>query len=104
MVQVVAWIIVGLCGFLWFSGLVFWGESRSRQRRVAQEQRILDLLQASGEMSGYELGKAAEIGSGSLYPSLMEMERDGRIVSRWGIATAERGWHRPRLYRINKVA
>jgi DNA-binding PadR family transcriptional regulator len=69
-------------------------------RREPQEQRIIAALRRDGEMSGYEIGQRAELGPGSLYPALQRMKADGRLESRWGIATAERGWRRPRLYRL----
>jgi DNA-binding PadR family transcriptional regulator len=74
-----------------------WPFDIPRQRR---EAKIIDTLQKHGELSSYELSKRAEIFAGSLYPTLMRMEKDGRLVSRWGVATAERGGHRPRLYRL----
>lgn len=69
--------------------------------RTEKEQRILTALDGGAERSSYELGKITGLGSGALYPTLYRMEHAGTLASRWGIATAERGWHRPRLYRIN---
>jgi DNA-binding PadR family transcriptional regulator len=68
--------------------------------RKRREERIISALRESGELSSYELSQRADIFAGALYPTLMRMERDGRLASRWGIATAERGWRRPRLYRL----
>lgn len=77
-----------------------WPFTYFRRRRLQQEARIIVVLNA-GELSGYEVGKRANLGPGSLYPALQRMESDGRLTSRWGVATAERGWRRPRLYRLN---
>lgn len=68
--------------------------------RQKREKRIVDALLFHTELSSYELGKFAEIGPGSLYPTLYRMEGDGRLVSRWGVATPERGGRRPRLYKL----
>jgi hypothetical protein len=35
-----------------------------------------------------------------MYVSLYRLEASGRLTSRWGEATAERGWRRPRIYKI----
>ena len=77
-----------------------WPFTILRRRREAREQRIIDLLRSDHELSSYQIGKQANLGPGSLYLTLQRLEQDGRLVSRWGVATEERGWHRPRLYRL----
>lgn len=72
-----------------------------RRRREARERHILALLLKNGEMSGSDIWQSFQNFSvGSLYTHLARMERNGRIASRWGIATVEHGWRRPRLYRL----
>ena len=70
--------------------------------RQKREKRIMDALLHHTELSSYDLGKFAEVSASSLYPALHRMEIDGRITSRWGAATDERGDNRPRLYRLSE--
>lgn len=71
-----------------------------RRRREAKDQTILSLLQQKGEMSSFDIGQAVNWSVATLFPALSRMEHDGRLSSRWGDATAARGWRRARLYRI----
>lgn len=71
-----------------------------RRLREAKEQRIIAALKTHGEMSSYALGETARVWSGALHPILLEMETDGRIVSRWGAATVVIEPHRTRFYRL----
>lgn len=80
----------------------YWPFTIWRQRHAAREQRIVDLIQQRGEMSSYDIGKQAKLSPASLYPSLQRFEHDGRLTSRWGVATADRGWLRPRLYSLGE--
>lgn len=79
---------------------MMWPFSTIYRLRRVREKLILDLLSPDKEMSGFELGQAAGIYPGALYPDLMRLEDAGAITSRWGQPTAERGWRRPRLYRL----
>lgn len=77
-----------------------WPFSAIHRQREDREQKIIGLLDRTGELSSYQIGNLADLGAGVLYPALQRLERDGRLSSRWGVATAERGWHRPRLYSL----
>lgn len=71
-------------------------------RREDHRRRILSAL-AHGEASGATIGRRSGLWSGTLYPALHELERDGVLVSRW----EERrqggsGEPRARLYRAAK--
>lgn len=77
-----------------------WPFSVIANRRKEREAMVVRLLHDCGELSGYEIGRRCGMGAGALYPALMRLERASTITSRWGVATAERGWRRPRLYRL----
>lgn len=69
------------------------------------ERKLLVVVQDAKEISGagiYEamLGRRWACSSGSMYPALKRLEDNGRLISRWGDATAARGWRRPRLYKV----
>lgn len=63
-----------------------------------------------GEASGFQIHQHLvaqskwawlwAIGYGGMYNALDRLEHGGLITSRWGEATAERGWRRPRIYSI----
>lgn len=73
--------------------------------RTRMEAAILTALDGDIEASGAEISRRIDaaldrsVSIGSLYVVLSHMERSGALTSRWGVATAERGWRRPRLYR-----
>ena len=52
----------------------FWSD-----RRAERDRRVLEAIR-SGCRYGYDLHRALKIRSGSLYPSLARLERDGSIV------------------------
>jgi PadR family transcriptional regulator, regulatory protein PadR len=56
------------------------------KRATAPTARILDLLMSEPAewKHGYAIMKAAGLGSGTLYPSLERLRRDGLITSRTG--------------------
>jgi len=63
-----------------------------------------------GEGSGYQIHQKLCYPSkwalffgpsyGSMYNALDQLEKNGQLTSRWGEATLERGWRRPRIYTI----
>jgi DNA-binding PadR family transcriptional regulator len=66
---------------------------------------IDELIEASTTQIRTELIKQsrfkgfwAEILTGYPYTALHRLERNGILKARWGVATEERGWKRPRLY------
>lgn len=74
---------------------------RSRERRAL----VLDEIRAQQPNgTGYTLSVGLEQRLGkrwpiaSIYSHLIPLEDQGVIASRWGEATAERGWRRPRHY------
>lgn len=75
------------------------------------ERKVLDAIVAlGGEASGFQIhqhlvGESKwawlwAISYGGMYIALDRLERRGVLTSRWGEATFERGWRRPRLYRV----
>lgn len=80
------------------------------------DRHVLRLITMAPRSSGYQLHEAMMadyvgdskirkalgwlIGPsvGQLYVSLAKLERFDLVASEWGIATKERGGHRPRLY------
>lgn len=75
-----------------------------RRRRDQNERAIVDALALHGEMSGFMLRERLGIWPGTLYPALARLEESGRLVSRWGVATPERGGKRPRIYSLSAPA
>ncbi|MEN3972995.1 PadR family transcriptional regulator [Sphingomicrobium sp. XHP0235] len=74
----------------------------TRSRRPSPQQRkLLAALSenASGWMHGYELMKATDLLSGTLYPLLMRMEDRGLLESRW-LEPAEPGRPPRHAYRL----
>jgi DNA-binding PadR family transcriptional regulator len=71
-----------------------------RKRRERREAMVLGTLVAYGELSGFQLHDRSGVPIHVLYPTLDRLEREGRVTSRWGEATPERGGHRPRLYSL----
>ena len=68
-------------------------------------ERIVTLLDAfpdalPGGLSGAQIGKILDIGPGTLYPALMRLEIDRKVVSEW----AQEPYPRRRLYRICRDA
>lgn len=75
----------------------------SEPRLSAQTLKVLSaLLEAQGgELAGSEIGKAASLQSGTLYPILMRLEDAGWLLSRWEEGDPkELGRPRRRYYRI----
>jgi hypothetical protein len=75
-----------------------WLSSLITRRRKQVEQRILAVLRADGELPGLTVRDRANLSTGAFYVAAHRMEEEGLIGSRWGAATAERGWKRQRLY------
>jgi DNA-binding PadR family transcriptional regulator len=83
-----------------------------------KEADVLAVIRANPGLSGFQIMQALVANSraarwfgkdsvwavvfgpstGGLYPILMRLERTGQVTSIWGVATPERGGHRPRLY------
>lgn len=63
---------------------------------------MMALLESPTEWRyGLELGKEADLTSGTLYPALRRLERDGIAESRWEeIDPSEEGRPRRRFYRL----
>lgn len=76
--------------------LLFYGPEPSEET----EKMVLATLTVCGEMSGYDLREASGAPTSAFYATTMRLESQGRIASRWGVATEKTGWARPRLYRI----
>lgn len=70
-----------------------------QRRRIRREQAIIAALQRNTELTGHDLARVAHLSSGVFYGTVMRMEQEGRIASRWGQAPPGRE-HRPRLYRL----
>jgi DNA-binding PadR family transcriptional regulator len=68
-----------------------WKPTR-RDRRV-----LLVLLTGAGNLSGYPISRAAQVGSGQVYVSLARLEREGWVDSDWGDGPPGR---RRRYYRL----
>jgi PadR family transcriptional regulator PadR len=76
------------------------------------EAKVMEAIESlGGEVSGFQIHQRLVrqskwawlwgISLGGMYNVLERLERRGVLWSRWGEATAERGWHRPRIYRIS---
>ena len=68
---------------------------------LRNEARILVAARV-GQQSGFELSRRARMGSGSLYPILARLERDGLLESWWG-AFPSGMTKTPRIYRITDL-
>lgn len=64
---------------------------------MTPEKIILDELRDGGERSGAQIAASTNLGSGTLYPALASLERDGKLTSRW----ADESYPRRRLYKSN---
>lgn len=53
------------------------------ERRSTKAKRVIKALSVGPDMTAAEISKSTGIGSGTLYPILMEMERLGTLTSRW---------------------
>jgi DNA-binding PadR family transcriptional regulator len=60
------------------------------------QRTILSAIMAADGLSAAQLSKETGFGSGTLYPHLARLERDGFITSGW----ADEPYPRRRLYRI----
>jgi DNA-binding PadR family transcriptional regulator len=61
-------------------------------------------LDSNEEHSGAELSKALAIGSGTLYPLLLRLEKNGWMESRWeDLDPSEAGRPRRRYYRLTAM-
>jgi PadR family transcriptional regulator, regulatory protein PadR len=72
-------------------------------RLTTQTLKVLGTLLASGgdELAGADIGRAAELQSGTLYPILFRLERENWVVSRWEVENPqELGRPRRRLYKL----
>lgn len=66
--------------------------------------RVLAALMSDKlEYSGAEIEAATKLWSGSLYPILLDLERDGLIVSRWDTEVRYSARPRRRLYSITEA-
>jgi DNA-binding PadR family transcriptional regulator len=55
-----------------------------RRKLSKKEMRILQALDApNAPLFGYEVGQAAKIWPGTLYPILYKLERDGFVAGEW---------------------
>ena len=64
---------------------------------------VLDALDGGKELSGAQIGVAANLSSGSLYPALFKLEAEKRIESRWEWPVPLPDNPRRRLYRIARL-
>ncbi len=78
---------------------------------MKRDEKVLKAIaDLGGEASGFQIHRELvgqskwawlwAISLGGMYYTLDRLERGGIITSRWGEATAERGWRRPRIYTI----
>jgi DNA-binding PadR family transcriptional regulator len=72
-----------------------WLRDRRASLRGRRERLVVEALSTRSDMTGAEISRETGVGSGSLYPVLIEMERSGRIASRWETDTP-RPWGPPR--------
>jgi sugar-specific transcriptional regulator TrmB len=79
-----------------------WPLAIFRGLRKQREAKVIAALDAHGEMSGFSLHDRSGVPIHALYPILDRLEQDGRVTSRWGEATPERGGRRPRLYCLSR--
>jgi DNA-binding PadR family transcriptional regulator len=63
----------------------------------ATRRVLLALLSGAGNLSGYPISCAAQVGSGRVYTILNQLERAGWAASDWG---PETGFGRRRFYRL----
>jgi PadR family transcriptional regulator, regulatory protein PadR len=73
------------------------------RRMSLQTQQVLRVLldDPLGEHYGLEIAKAAGLASGSLYPTLARLEREGWVSSDWEqVSQREAGRPRRRYYRL----
>lgn len=73
------------------------------------QRKVLRAISERGEASGYEIYRHMRscrwaTGFSGIYPALIALEHNGFVTARWGVGTAERGWHRPRLYSVTEKA
>ena len=69
----------------------------------AQTLKVLGTLMgtARDELAGAEIGQAAKLASGTLYPILLRLEEAGWLASRWEIdSPTVLGRPRKRFYRL----
>jgi DNA-binding PadR family transcriptional regulator len=72
--------------------------NRLRQRRQDRRERMLQAIR-DGHNYGLDIMRAARVGAGSLYPILVELERDGAITNEWENVDPTEWRPRRRLYR-----
>jgi len=75
-------------------------------RLTAQTLKVLNALMSDGSdgLSGAEIGRTAQLCSGTLYPILFRLEQAGWVRGRWERQTPEAlGRPRRRLYRLTKL-
>ena len=78
----------------------------SEPRLTAQTLKVLGTLMTHDPdgLSGAEIGRAAKLQSGTLYPILLRLEQAGWLESRWETGTPqELGRPRRRFYRFTGV-
>jgi DNA-binding PadR family transcriptional regulator len=70
------------------------------RRRVPRSDRrvMLALLSGAGNLSGYPLACAAQVGYGRVYVILARLERSGWVGGEWGTPDAK--GNRRRFYRL----
>jgi len=82
------------------------GSDKGTLRLSAQTLRVLAALLSStrDELFGAEVGRQANVASGSLYPILARLERAGWLDSRWETEDPQAlGRPRRRYYRVTAV-
>jgi len=64
---------------------------------VTTEQKILGVLaDKQAGMSSAEIGKTTGLSTATLYPALMALEHNGKVISEW----EEGDYPRRRIYRL----
>jgi PadR family transcriptional regulator, regulatory protein PadR len=70
-------------------------------RKVSRRARrvLLALLSDAGNLSGFVIGRAAQTGSGTVYPVLAKLESNGWVTGTWDTVVQSNGGRR-RFYRL----
>lgn len=66
-----------------------------------RELKVLDAFEGNArlQLSGTEISEKTSIGTGTLYPTLLRLEKKRCLTSIWGESAVE-GGPRPRLYSL----
>jgi hypothetical protein len=74
------------------------------ERRSRHDDRVLASLMDNPRQSGTELSQSCAMGASILYPTLMRLEKDGKVISEWETPEPTPDNPRRRLYWVNEQA